>query len=303
MENTNLLLLRPPSPAGSDTSDTTISLSDSSWSSSEFTPPTILRRTLTGMRPLVFGGEMSFEMVPDPEERDYNSDDDKGPVVIDSLAREDMLEQIPVTEDQWNEFVTATNRSNYGENEEEMYAGWDLEDSQYDPNGSAVQSMLRYAHSMAVMSSMYQFDNGSPVQSGHHTRFGNQTRRRRRPDVRVVTTHSATNWPQSPTMATSPCSSVSSAMTYLPSPSPTESSSYTPWVSSLPTPLDRFLGYINSHAQASAFATCFQTRLSHLQDRALDANGTFIGTVAMKEDMVALEGAIDSLRRLAPVGR
>ncbi|KNC98967.1 uncharacterized protein SPPG_05923 [Spizellomyces punctatus DAOM BR117] len=301
MENTNMLL-RPPSRAGSDASDTTISLSDSSWSSSEFGPPTILRRTLTGMRPLVFGGEMSFEMVPDPDERDYNSDDDKGPVVIDSSAREGMLEQIPVTEEQWNEFVTATNRPMYGDDEEEMYAGWDLEDSQdYDPNGSAVQSMLRYAHSMAVMSSMYQFDNSNPVQSGHHTRYGNQVRRRRRPDIRVVTTHSATNWPQSPTMATSPCSSVSSAMTCLPS--PTESTSYVPWVSSLPTPLDQFLGYINSHAQASAFATCFQTRLSHLYDRALDANGTFIGTMAMKEDMVALEGAIDLLRRLAPVGR
>ncbi|KAJ3011651.1 hypothetical protein HKX48_006714 [Thoreauomyces humboldtii] len=169
---------------------------------------------------------------------------------------------------------------------------------------SAIASMIRYAHGMAMMSSSFVPPTATTSTTNASTSSRPPTRRRTLSNSNphsvslAIPPYTIENRLDSPT---SPCSSVG---TYLPSPSPTSSDGYVPWLSTLPTPLPQFLGHLTSHhGQAAAFAACFQVRLDGVREVALDRDGVSIGTKIMREDMHALESAIDALQRVAPVGR
>lgn len=292
-------IIRPLSPTSSST---TSSDSDEEWE--DFSPPRISRASLIGARPLAFGEQFSFAISPN-----NNTDDDEdklSPLVWGNSSSTQPSREV-ISDEQWNRIlaiagIPSQSQVSNGqpvEQNHEMYASFD----DHDPNGTAVSSMLQYAHSMAVVSAMYDPRSRMVSLNQAAPYSERRTRTRNGANLRVNITHSAGNlyWE-----AASASSMPDSAATRLPSPKPHSADHhglYKSWLSSLPTSLPEFLSHLDTYEQASTFAGCFQNKLAEIQDVALDTDGVFVGNAAMEEDVAALTEAIDQLRGFAPVGR
>ncbi|KAI8908815.1 hypothetical protein DFJ77DRAFT_513415 [Powellomyces hirtus] len=170
-------------------------------------------------------------------------------------------------------------------------------------------AMLQYGYGMAILAAGYDLSNQSPDLNVPLALRPRQRRRRRHgTTVRLEISPAAEHFSNDPPATTSPTSSCSSAGTYLPSPTspslPPPPPPYATFLSTLPTSLSDFLSHLdNEHSQAAIFEACFQTRLDHIRELALDSDGVLVGCEGMKTDIEALENAVETLKWVAPIGR